>query len=353
MTAARDRIRVLVVEDSPSARRLLVGIVNADLGLEVIAEAVNGDEAVARAAALRPDVILMDIGLPGTDGLQATRTIMSTNPTPIVLVSANFTPGDGRATFDALSAGALTVLRKPPGPGAPSYRYEAANLATTLKLMSEVKLVRRRVRGRTAPHPHPPAARASSGARPEVIAIAASTGGPAALAKILQKLPAAIGVPILIVQHITTGFHAGLVGWLTGVGPLKVRIACDREALVAGQALVAPPDVHLGVTRDGRVRFSADPPIGGHRPSATYLFRSVAEVYGAAAIGLILTGMGNDGVAGLELIKAAGGVTIAQDAATSVVYGMPREAAAIGVDRVVALDDIAATLVTMLDRRHR
>jgi two-component system chemotaxis response regulator CheB len=180
----------------------------------------------------------------------------------------------------------------------------------------------------------------------EIVAIAASTGGPAALATILGALPPTMPVPMVVVQHITSGFHQGLVDWLDSVSPVSVRLAGDGQSLRAGEVLVAPSGAHLGVTGDGRVALSRDPPIGGHRPSATHLFRSVASVYGAAAVGAILTGMGEDGVAGLRLVKEAGGLVLAQDKATSVVYGMPHKAVCLGiVDLVLPLDRVAGALI--------
>jgi two-component system chemotaxis response regulator CheB len=218
--------------------------------------------------------------------------------------------------------------------------------------MAEVKLVRRRPAHPPAPAPAgPPSPSKPGGARAvEVVAIAASTGGPAALATILGRLPPTTPVPILVVQHITAGFHQGLVDWMASVSRLEVRLARDREPLRAGQVLFAPAEAHLGVDGRGRVALSADPPIGGHRPSATHLFRSVAERHGGGAVGTILTGMGDDGVAGLRTLKEAGGLVLAQDESTSVVYGMPREAAVLGVvDRVLPVGEIAGELVSAWD----
>jgi two-component system chemotaxis response regulator CheB len=349
MSDSGRKLRVLVVEDSPVARRLIVHILGSDPELRVIAEAENGNEAVRTAIHRRPDVIVMDVVMPSMDGLEATRRIMELLPTPIVLVSASYDARDLRKSFEALEAGALTLVGKPSGPRASTFAAEAAALTTTVKLMAEVKLVRRRAVG--ASHPElvaaPPPASVGGRRRPvEIVAIAASTGGPAALATILGALPPTTPVPIVVVQHITAGFHQGLVDWLDSTSPLSVRLARNGERLRAGEVLVAPSDAHLGVTGGGRVALSLDPPIGGHRPSATHLFRSVASAYGAAAAGAILTGMGEDGVAGLRLLKEAGGVALAQDETTSVVYGMPRKAASLGiVDQVLPVDRMAGALI--------
>jgi two-component system, chemotaxis family, protein-glutamate methylesterase/glutaminase len=346
----RPRLRVLVVEDSPVARRLIVHILNEDPDLEVVAEAADGHEAVVLTARYRPDVIVMDVVMPTMNGLEATRRIMAQTPTPIVLVTAGYDPEDGMS-FDALQAGALVLLAKPPGPQASTFSQETATFRMTVKLMAEVKLVRRRA-GRRPP---PAAASLTADASPvsapgravEIVAIAASTGGPAALATILGDLPATTPVPVLVVQHITAGFHHGLVSWLASVSKLEVRLATDGQPLRPGQVLVAPSDAHLGVNGRGRVALSSDPPIGGHRPSATHLFRSVAKGYGSAAVAAILTGMGDDGVAGLRALKEAGGLVLAQDESTSVVYGMPREAAVLGVvDRVLPVGQVAGALTS-------
>jgi two-component system chemotaxis response regulator CheB len=349
------RLQVLVVEDSPVARRLIVDILSSDPELQVIAEAESGDEAVRVATRSKPDVIVMDVVMPSMDGLEATRRIMEVRPTPIVLVSASYNAGDLSKSFEALEAGALSLVAKPSGPGASTFAAEAAALTTTVKLMAEVKLVRRRAVGPPGPEvvaAAPPESVRALRRPAEIVAIAASTGGPAALATILGALPPTMPVPVVVVQHITTGFHQGLVDWLDSVSPVSVRLARAGEPLRAGEVLVAPSAAHLGVTGDRRVALSPDPPIGGHRPSATHLFRSVARVYGGAAVGAILTGMGEDGVAGLRLLKEAGGLVLAQDKATSVVYGMPQKAASLGIaDLVLPLDRMAGALIAAWNGR--
>jgi two-component system, chemotaxis family, protein-glutamate methylesterase/glutaminase len=344
MSGPGRRIRVLVVEDSPVARRLIVHILGSDSELRVVAEAENGAQAVDLAARHRPDVIVMDVVMPAMDGLEATRRIMETMPTPIVLVSAGYDGAVDRS-FEALEAGALTLLAKPQGPQAEGFAEQATALTITVKLMADVKLVRRRSRART-PALRPAAAPVTVHRPAGVVAIASSTGGPAALATVLGALPEATPVPVLVVQHITPGFHRGLVEWLDRVSPLRVCLAREGSRLRAGEVLVGPSDVHLGVMSTGRIALSADPPVDGHRPSATHLFASVARVFGDRACGVILTGMGDDGAVGLASLKEAGGVVLAQDEATSVVYGMPRAAVARGVvDRVLPLDQMAGAMI--------
>jgi two-component system chemotaxis response regulator CheB len=345
MSDADRRLRTLVADDSPTARQLIASVLDGDPGIRVVGQARDGVEAVALTAKLRPDVVVMDVTMPGMDGLEATRQIMAETPTPIVLVSASYQPADVSRSFKALEAGALQILAKPRGPAAAGFARDAATLVATTKLMAEVRLVRRM---RPAPPPAPPPSASQwLAGHPEVVAIASSTGGPAALAAILASLPQDLPQPVLVVQHITVGFHQGLASWLDRVSPLSVGLARDGQLLQGGEVLIAPPDAHLGVRPGNRVALSPAPPIGGHRPSATHLFRTVAEVFGSAGLGVMLTGMGDDGVAGLRELKSARGVVLAQDEATSVVYGMPREAVAGGlVDQVVPLDRMAAAITT-------
>jgi two-component system, chemotaxis family, protein-glutamate methylesterase/glutaminase len=343
-------LRVLVVDDSEVARRLLVSVLGGADGLGVVGEAASGDEAVRLAGRLRPDVITMDVHMPGMDGLETTRRIMEQHPAPIVVVSGGHDPDDLAHSVRALDAGALAALRKPPGPADPGFAAEAAELVRTVRLMAEVKVFRRRP---AAAHPGSPAAPAAGPpghpARPrprppaELVAVGASTGGPAALAAVLRALPASAPVPILVVQHITPGFDAALTTWLDETTPLPVRLAADGQPLHAGEVLVAPAGRHLGLSDAARVELGQGPPLAGHRPSATHLFTAVARVFGARGVGVVLTGMGSDGAAGLLQLRRAGGLVLAQDQASCVVPGMPVAAVAAGaVDEVVPLDRLAA-----------
>jgi two-component system chemotaxis response regulator CheB len=339
-------VRVLVVDDSEVARRLLAEVLGRDRGLEVVGEAASGAEALRLAARLRPDVITMDVQMPGMDGLETTRRIMEQHPAPIVVVSGGHDPGDLAHSVRALEAGALTALRKPRGPADPGFAAQAAELVGTVKLMAEVKVFRRRPgaapRGR--PLPSPPAG-GTPRARAELVAMGASTGGPAALATILRGLPATTPVPVLVVQHITPGFDAALASWLDETTPLPVRLASDGLPPRPGEVVIAPAGSHLGLSGAGRVELGQGPPLDGHRPSASHLFASVARVFGPRAVGVILTGMGSDGAAGLLELRRAGGTTLAQDEASCVVAGMPAVAVAAGaVDQVVPLGELAARI---------
>jgi two-component system chemotaxis response regulator CheB len=340
------RLRVLVADDSPSARLLIQGILEADPELEVVGQAGDGAEAVALADRLAPDVITMDVAMPGVDGLEATRQIMARVPRPIVLVSGVFTP-DLDNSFRALEAGAVTLLEKPSGPGSPAFAQEAAELVATVKLMAGVKLVRR-----SPPRPSR-AARAGlrrPSGRPgeplRIVAMAASTGGPPAVAQILRALPADWPVPVLVVQHIGAGFDAGLVRYLDECCPLPVSVAKDGQELAGGEVHVCPAEAHLGVTTGHVLTVTAGEPIDGYRPSANHLFRSVAAAFGPGAAGVVLTGMGRDGADGLLSLRQAGGLAIAQDSTTSTVYGMPRQAVLRGAaEQVLPVEDIARVLI--------
>jgi two-component system, chemotaxis family, protein-glutamate methylesterase/glutaminase len=342
-------LRVLVVDDSPTARRLLVSVLGRDGELKVVGEATDGADAVRLAERLRPDVITMDVQMPGMDGLETTRRIMERHPAPIVVVSGGHDPADLTHSVRALEAGALAALRKPHGPGHPDFAAEAAELVRTVKLMAAVRVFRRR--SAAAPRAGSAPSGSADGARPgrrraaELVAVGASTGGPAALAAILRALPVPVPAPVLVVQHITPGFDAALASWLEETTPLRVRLAADGQPLSPGEVLIAPAGAHLGLSGSARVELRPGPPVAGHRPSASHLFASVARVFGPRAVGVILTGMGRDGAAGLLDLHRAGGRVLAQDEASCVVPGMPAAAIAAGaVDEVVPLDQLAARI---------
>jgi two-component system chemotaxis response regulator CheB len=327
MNAQKDKpmIKVLIVEDSPVVREFLVHILGADPAIEVIGTADDGEEALEAVARKRPDVITMDIHMPRLDGLEATRRIMETHPTPIVIVSGSTDPREVATTFRAIEAGAVAFLRRPAGIGHPDHETTTEELVRTVKLMSEVKVIRRWPRtGRKAPLP--PAAespRAEVEAKVKLIAIGASTGGPPVLQIILAALPADFPVPILIVQHMASGFTQGFVQWLAQTSSLPMHLAAHDELVRPGHVYVAPDEFQMRVERGGRIVLTQDAPENGLRPSVSFLFRSVAEVYGSAAVAGLLTGMGRDGAEELKQLRDMGAATFAQDKDSSVVHGMP------------------------------
>jgi two-component system chemotaxis response regulator CheB len=338
-------IRVLLAEDSAVTREYLGYVLDEDPGLTVVGVATNGREAVELAERLRPDVIVMDVHMPVLDGYDATREIMQRAPTPIVMATASSSREETRGAFSALEAGALVLLDKPPGPFDPDHRQAVQELIRTVKLMAEVKVVRhwapRAVNGTARA-----AASVTTAAR--IVAIGASTGGPQVLAAVLGGLPRPLEVPVVLVQHISEGFIGGFAEWLGSRTAMDVVLAVPGSALRRGTVHVAGGDGHLEVTSDGRLARTGGPPVNGFRPSITCLFDSVAAAYGRAAVGVLLTGMGRDGADGLRRMREAGARTIAQDEATSVVYGLPGEAVRLdAATDVLAPDAIAQALAAL------
>lgn len=316
-------IRVLLVEDSPTQRDFLCSILESAGEFEVIGEAHDGDQALHKTERLRPDIILMDCFMPRIDGLEATRLIMAQCPTPIVITSAELAPREAEITFEAMRLGALAVVAKPTAVGAPDHAKTSENLLRTLRLMSEVKVVGRRI---TKSPPVPPRAERADRRDVEIVAIGGSTGAPGVIADILAQLAPEGARPILVVQHITEGFAAGFASWLDNKTKLRVRLAEPLMNAEAGHVYIAPDGLQMGISRSGMIQLVTAPPENGFRPSVSYLFRSVATSYGERSLGVLLTGMGCDGADGLCAIRQAGGQTIAQSEDTCIVFGMPRAA---------------------------
>jgi len=353
-------IRVLVVEDSRAQRELLIGLLSTAEEFELAGIASNGQEAVEATLRLRPDVIAMDIHLPILDGYDATRQIMQCCATPIVMVSSSGGDASHRS-IQAMAVGALAVVRKPASASLAEHRDDRKAFLTTLRLMAGVRVVTRfparpalplheearrmmSVAGSGAAHQRRGSPSAS--AAPELLAIAASTGGPAAVQTLLRGLGAHFSLPILVVQHIARGFVPALVEWLDTTVPQSVTIARPGERLQPGHVYLAPDDHHLMVRDRGVAALRPGAPTDRYCPSADVLIETVAQVYGARAIGVVLTGMGDDGTQGVRALRAVGGQTLAQDEASCVVYGMPRAAiAAGGITTIAPLSALADIIV--------
>lgn len=348
MSPPPGRLRVLVADDSEVDRLVLRSILGEDPGVEVVAEARDGGEAVDLARSLRPDVITMDANMPVLDGFQATERIMGEMPCPIVMVSGAVLP-DVVNGFRAMEAGAVALLEKPGGPATAGFPARAAEVLRTVKLMAGVHLVRRTIRRPEALPAGPPSV--SRSGRVELVAIAASTGGPPVLAEILAGLPTGFPAAVLCVQHIGVGFVPGLIGYLAGHSRLPVLLAVDGAEPRAGTVVVAPADAHLTVTRNRRIALFPPAADEAYLPSADRLFSSVASAYGPAGLGVVLTGMGRDGAAGLTELRQAGGGGLAQDEGTSAVFGMPRRAAEAGaVEEMLPAPQLAAAIVSRVRR---
>jgi two-component system chemotaxis response regulator CheB len=344
-------IRVLVVEDSLTVRRRLCDVLATDPALEVVGEAEDGKQAIQLCHALRPDVLTMDMMMPVMSGLGATEYIMAHCPTPILIVSSSTNRGELFKTYDALAAGAVDVLEKPLGAEVRGV-WERQFIAT-LKLVSRIRVVthlRARLGALGQPRIELPPTALPAPSLPrqdyEIVAIGASTGGPAAILEILRALPSPFPLPILLVLHINEPFGVAFAEWLDGQSKIRVSYARDGDLVsaMAGRVIMAPPESHL-VLSAGRLRLTQDPARHSCRPSIDILFESAAREYGASVIACLLTGMGRDGAAGLLDVRRAGGLTIAQDEATSVVYGMPREAVILGAaERELPLAQIGPAL---------
>jgi two-component system chemotaxis response regulator CheB len=404
------RIRVLVVDDSPTMAGVLVALLREDPLIEVVAQAESGERAVNLARLLRPDVITMDLMMPGLDGPSAIESVMAEAPCRVLVVSAVERAREVDLGIAAMAAGALDIIAKPRG-NAEALRAWGRQLAHSVRLMSEIPVVTRRgprlqrvgvvpptpavpstrasavpgavavppevlaLRASAVPGavavppevlalrgvPTPPRPTAASRAAPrpavppapvpapkskqpaEVLALVSSTGGPVALAQILAALPGALPVPVVVAQHMTPGFTAGMVRWFSGVSRLTIQVAQDGEALRAGHVYFAPDGMDLEVGPGGRAAVAKN--LGGHCPSGDRLLHSLVKAYGGRIVAAVLTGMGDDGARGLLAIRQAGGATLAQDEASSVVYGMPRVAHELGgAEEVLALPLIAARL---------
>lgn len=346
------RLRVLVVDDSITVRKRLCEVLSTNSEFEVVAEASDGREAIARCLSHQPDVITMDMALPVMSGLAATEYIMAHRPTPILIVSSSFNRGDVFKTYDALAAGAVDVFEKPSHTDA-SDEWERA-FVSALRIAARVRVIthpRARLAGSIAP---PSVATTDQGFAPQILALGASTGGPGAIVSVLRAVSAEVQQPVVLVIHIGATFALSFAEWLDSQIARPVRIARDGESLASihGQVRLAPADHHLEV-HGTALRLSQAPERHSCRPSVDVLFESLARSHPSSTVACLLTGMGRDGAAGLLALRQAGAITIAQDEQSSVVYGMPREAALLGAAaRILPLTAIGPTVSSLCLRRE-
>lgn len=353
------RLRVLVVEDSLTVRRRICDALTSDPDLEIVGEADNGQRAIELCQSLRPDVMTLDMCLPIMSGLSATEYIMAHCPTPILIVSASTNRGELFKTYDALAAGAVDVLEKPRGDASDDDWDK--KLVSAVRLVAKIKVIThpraRLALARSAPSIAPPVRDlATPSSSPlSLIALGASTGGPSALVSVLREIPSQRGLLILLVLHIDEPFGSAFAEWLSEQTPHAVKFAQGGEPLEAAEsrALMAPPGRHL-VVDGSRLALNGAPERHSCRPSIDTLFESLARYAAPHSAAALLTGMGRDGASGLLALRQAGGFTLAQDEETSVVYGMPREAALLGAaTRILPLNEIGRCLADTLKARAR
>jgi two-component system chemotaxis response regulator CheB len=345
-------VRVFLVEDSPVSLVILQRMLASTPDIQVVGTARNGIEALELIPQAEPTVICTDFYMPEMDGLEFTKRIMAEYPRPILVISASVQPKNTHNIFQLLEAGAVDVFPKPGADLATDYELVKQELISKIKVLSGVTVFTKRrlplaktlstVSSPSFNRPANPEAR-------RALAIGASTGGPQALQAILTQLPASLPFPVICVQHISEGFLQGLVTWLSAECRLNIKIAQAGEVPLPGTVYFAPEQVHLELDSQGKFLCAASALVDGHRPSVTVTFNSVAKFYGKTAIATLLTGMGRDGAEGMRTIAQAGGMTIAQDEKSSIVFGMPKEAIALGVvQHVLPVTDIASFIANKI-----
>lgn len=348
-------VRVLVADDSPTIRHYLKEIINDTHNMIVVGEAKDGQEVIELVHKIRPDVVSMDINMPKMDGLEATRQIMSETPTPVVVVSG-LVESDIELSMRALDAGALAVVEKPPDRQNIEFEAKRKQLIRTIGAMAGVSVISRRRSSHKNINDHQQTEEFKSITsrlrKPEIIGIGASTGGPSAIQRILKDFPEDISVPIVIVQHMPHEFLQGMSRWLQRSTRLTIKIAESGDILKVGTVYIAPGTAHMTIQRQDSkllVQLIKDRGTPQYQPSINMLFNSLATTCSSNAIGVILTGMGDDGASGLLAMKQAGAKTLAQDEKSSTVYGMPQAANLCGaVNSILPLTSFASEILKML-----
>lgn len=342
-------IKVLIVEDSPLMAKILVTLLNTDPEILVAGIAKTGEEAVRVTPILKPNVITMDIHLPGMDGLEATKQIMAFSPTPILILSSSVLRAKSeKIAFEAMTYGAMDILEKTLFERDKVDEAAKADLIDKIHLLSRVPVIShpmarfesRKKKALALPRV------SEEGAEGRVVGITASTGGPQALLEIFKTLPKNFSVPVVVVLHISPGFVEGFVEWLNQNSNLYAKVAQNDEALKPGTVYLAPAELQIRVNESGKIELRKEPPVGGHCPSGTVLLQSMARSLGRKGLGIVLTGMGRDGADGLRSIRAAKGHTIVQDEESSMIFGMPKAAIELNAaDEIVPLNEIAERMM--------
>lgn len=373
----RTPIRVFLVDDSPLALVMLQRLLATSPDIEVVGTARNGREALAAFERTKPQVICTDYHMPEMDGLALIQETMAVFPRPILVISSTIDPAERHKAFPLLSAGAVDVFAKP-DTNTP-FEHAATELVQKIKLLSGVVVITRRLAGANAlglkagsvnavtvgtivtrpdagsavsgsavSGPVPPILPPRKASLIRIVAVGASTGGPQVLQTIFSALPANFPCPIICVQHISQGFLSGLIEWLDAQCHLRVKIASHGEVALPSTIYFPQENTHLTLDNQGRLIYVYTPPVDGHKPSVTVTFDSVARHYGHSALGVLLTGMGADGAAGLESIMRAGGTTLVQDEASCIVFGMPRQAILRGAAHyVLPPDELTRSLIRL------
>ncbi|MCL4532192.1 MAG: chemotaxis response regulator protein-glutamate methylesterase [Actinobacteria bacterium] len=344
-------VRVLVVDDSAFMRYVVSKELSADPSIKVVGMARDGLDALQKVGELKPDVVTMDLEMPRMDGLTALGRLMSEDPVPVVLLSS-LTQEGAAVTIHGLELGAADFVTKPSTVQAASSVETWQTLLAKVKAAARLDVRRLRSRSIQAPHMTPrtpvqPVVHREQPKKPEkLVVVGTSTGGPRALFDVIPRLPNSLDAAVVVVQHMPPGFTRSLASRLNDVSPLEVKEAEDGDQITLGRALLAPGDFHMVVKRGGRIGLERSPSIHGVRPAVDVTMESAASVFGARTVAVVLTGMGRDGTAGALSIRRVGGVVLAEDEATCVVYGMPRSAYEAGaVNRVVRLEHVADAIV--------
>jgi len=346
-------IRVLLVDDSPLALTILKRMLSTSPEIEVAGTATNGKEALALIPHLKPDVICTDLHMPVMDGLELTKQVMRLHPMPILVVSVSVMEGSVNV-FKLLEAGAVDVIVKPRAGLEEEIEQNTKELVSKIRILAGVKVIPRKFMAERPPESVRPKIRLPKLQTPyRIVVIGASTGGPQALHEILKALPPDFRLPVVCIQHISVGFLAGLVEWLAEQCRLKFAIAQDGELPLPGTVYFPQEGTQLKIDRGGRFVCSTEPPAYGHRPSITVTMRSLVQHYGSAVIGVLLTGMGNDGAEGMLAIQQAGGATLVQDEESCVVFGMPKQAIELGgAGHILPVEEITAMLIRQGGNRN-